>query len=417
MTAYAAIDFGTSNSAVFVGNHADGQLVALEQGKESMPTAVFFNAEERSIVFGRQAIGEYQAAYPGRLMRSLKSLLGSELMRDTTLINGKAVAYRDILAHFLSHLKQLAEAEAGVELKQLVLGRPVFFVDDDPLRDADAQNTLADIARSVGYSDVQFQYEPIAAALDFESQLTRETLVLVADIGGGTSDFSLIRLGPERAKLKDRSADVLANGGVHLAGTDFDQQLSLAAVMPALGLGGLTRNGKPIPAHLYFELATWHRINLLYAPQTLAAAAAMRTIFRDQLAHTRLMRVLREREGHRLAGAVEAAKVEVALHGVADIDLGFVEDALRAQLDAAQLQQALATAVGKIADAARRTVSDAGVTPQAVEAIYFTGGSTGLAALRAAIAADFPNARRVAGEPFASVAKGLGRHARTLFLA
>lgn len=417
MPAYAAIDFGTSNSAVFVGAGDTETLVTLEQGKHTMPTAVFFNAEERSIVFGRQAIAEYQAAYPGRLMRSLKSLLGSELMRETTLINGKAVAYKDILAHFLTHLKQTAEQQCGQELRQLVLGRPVFFVDDDPVRDADAESTLADIAKSVGYTDVQFQYEPIAAALDYESQLTRETLVLVADIGGGTSDFSLIRLGPERAKLKDRSADVLANGGVHIAGTDFDQQLSLATVMPTLGLGGITRNGKPIPAHLYFELATWHRINLLYVPQTLAAAEAMRTIFKDERAHTRLMRVLREREGHRLAGEVEAAKVTVAETSKAEIDLGFVEEDLSASLDATQLQQALATALSKIAEAAQRTVRDACVAPQAVEAIYFTGGSTGLQGLRAAIAEGFPNARIVIGEQFASVAKGLGVHARNLFSA
>ena len=413
--AYAAIDFGTSNSAVFVGDQAQGQLVALEQGKSTMPTAVFFNAEERSIVFGRQAVSEYQAAYPGRLMRSLKSLLGSELMRETTLINGKAVAYRDILAHFLTHLKQTAEQQCGRELQQLVLGRPVFFVDDDPVRDADAQNTLADIARSVGYTDVQFQYEPIAAALDYESQLTRETLVLVADIGGGTSDFSLIRLGPERAKLKDRSADVLANGGVHIAGTDFDQQLSITAVMPALGLGGLTRNGKPIPAHLYFELATWHRINLLYVPQTLAAAEAMRTIFKDERAHTRLMRVLREREGHRLAGEVEAAKVAVAETGTALIDMGFVEENLNAPLNATQLQQALAQGLSKIAQVAQRTVADAGLKPSDVQALYFTGGSTGLVGLRAAIAEGFPQAEIVVGEAFASVAKGLGVHARNLF--
>ncbi len=415
MPAYAAIDFGTSNSAVFIGGGPEPALVALEEGRQTMPTAVFFNAEERSIVFGRQAIAEYQAAYPGRLMRSLKSLLGSELMRETTLINGKAVAYRDILAYFLTHLKQTAEQQSGCELQQLVLGRPVFFVDDDPLRDADAQNTLADIAKSVGYSEVQFQYEPIAAALDFESQLSAEKLVLVADIGGGTSDFSLIRLGPERARLKDRSADVLANGGVHIAGTDFDQQLSLATVMPTLGLGGITRNGKPIPVHLYFELATWHRINLLYVPQTLAAAEAMRTIFRDERAHARLMRVLREREGHRLAGEVEAAKVTVAETGTALIDMGVVEADLQTSLDAAQLQQALAQALSKIAQAAQQTVRDAGLKPDAVQAIYFTGGSTGLAGLRAAIAEGFPQAEIVVGESFASVAKGLGVHAHKLF--
>lgn len=410
---YAAIDFGTSNSAVFVGEGE--RLAVLEQDKNTMPTAVFFNAENNNVVFGRQAIAEYQAAYPGRLMRSLKSLLGSDLMRETTLINGKAVTYWSILAHFLTHLKQRAEAQSGNDLTQLVLGRPVFFVDDDSARDAEAQDTLAKIAQSVGFREVHFQYEPIAAALDFEGQLSRETLVLVADIGGGTSDFTLIRLGPQRARRLDRGSDVLANGGIHIAGTDFDQQLSLATVMPQLGYGGMTRDEKPIPAHLYFELATWHRINLLYAPQALASAEAMRTLFKDPQAHARLMRVLREREGHRLAGEVEKAKVTVAQSGHADINLGFVQEELLVSLSAHQLERALLPAFGKIANTAHSTIRAAGIQPEMVEAIYFTGGSTGMPALRTEIAKGFSNARIVIGEQFASVANGLGVHAKKIF--
>ncbi len=417
MTPYAAIDFGTSNSAVSIGNGQTLSLIPLEQERLTLPTAVFFNAEENSIVFGRQAISEYQEAYPGRLMRSMKSLLGSNLMGETTLVNGRAVAYRDIIGHFLGHLKRRAEAHIGAPLHRLVLGRPVFFVDDDPVRDAEAEACLAQIAKSLGYSEVHFQYEPIAAALDFERQLTRERLVLVADIGGGTSDFSLIRLGPELAKKIDRSGDVLANGGVHLAGTDFDQQLSLASVMPYLGYGGETRNGKPIPAHIYFELATWHRINTLYAPQALAAADALRTIFKNGDDHVRLMRALRNREGHRLAGLVEAAKVTVAEHGVASIDLSCIEAALQAPLAASDLEVALAPALRKIAEAAHRTVRDAGLKAEDVDALYFTGGSTGLHSLRAVIAQGFERAELVIGDPFASVAKGLGVHAQKLFAA
>ena len=417
MLTYAAIDFGTSNSAVFTDtpDAQDDGLVPLEGGRKTLPTAVFFNAEERSVAFGRQAIAEYQSAYPGRLMRSLKSLLGSELMRDSTLVNGKPIAYRDIISQFMAHLKQKAETHCGTALNQLVLGRPVFFVDDDPARDADAQKTLAEIAHDLGFIDVHFQYEPIAAALDFETRLQREALVLVADIGGGTSDFSLIRLGPQHARRLDRSADVLANGGVHVAGTDFDQQLSLATVMPLLGLGGMTRSGKPIPAKVYFELATWHRINLLYTPQALAAAEALRTLFADAEAHARLMRVLRQREGHRLLGAVEDAKVAVANSGRSALALDFAQAGLVTTLNATQLYQALQAGLQKISRAAVQTVRDAGVAPNAVDAIYFTGGSTGLGGLRAVIAESFPSAELVVGEPFSSVAKGLGVYARRLF--
>lgn len=411
---FAAIDFGTSNSAVWVGGNRSG-LVALEDGKVTMPTAVFFNAEERSVCFGRQALREYQAAYPGRLLRSLKSLLGSDLMQEGTLINGKVIAYRDILAQFLSALKRRAESESGVALTQLMLGRPVFFIDDDPARDTQAQGCLAEIAQSVGFTDVQFQLEPIAAALDYESSLQQEALVLVADIGGGTSDFSLIRLGPDLAAKSERSADILANGGVHVAGTDFDQLLSLASVMPLLGYGTNTRAGRTMPAQIYFELATWHRIHALYAPKPMAAAADLRNLFADPTPHQRLMQVLKEREGHRIAGVVEQAKLTVAEADQAMMDLGFIEAGLSACLTAEQAAQSLAAALGRISAAARQTVADAGVAPEAVQAVYFTGGSTGLPALRAAIAAHFPAARVVRGEAFASVATGLGLHARRVF--
>jgi len=415
MRAYTAIDFGTSNSAVCVGSGTHSTLVALEQGRETLPTAVFYNADEQTTVFGRQAIDEYQAGYSGRLMRSLKSLLGSELLKETTLINNKPVAYREIIATFLAHLHAAAVAQNERAAEHLVLGRPVRFVDDSDERDQLAESTLADIARETGFGEVHFQYEPIAAAMDYERQLDREALVLVADIGGGTSDFSLIRLGPERAQHHDRSADVLANCGVHIAGTDFDQQLSLASAMPLLGLGHASPSGKPVPVHTYFELATWHRINFLYAPRALSEAQTLRTFFTDAHLHERLMRVLREREGHRIAGLIEHAKVAVADGGVTSLDFGFIESGLQAEISADDLQRAVRQSVARIVEAAVQAARNAGVTPAAVDAIYFTGGSTGLRSLREAIAAAFPGSAQVSGDRLASVARGLGVYASRLF--
>jgi len=412
---YAAIDFGTSNSAVSLGHNGSQRLVPLEQGRETLPTAIFFNAEESRISYGRQAMAEYQAGYAGRLMRSLKSLLGSELITETTLVNGRPLAYRDIIGHFLNHLKQQAEAAAGTEIRQLVLGRPVHFVDDDAKRDRQAEAMLAEIARDVGFDEPRFQFEPIAAALDYEAQLQRETLVLIADIGGGTSDFSLVRLGPDLRSRLDRSGDVLASTGVHLAGTDFDQQLSLRAAMPQLGLGHHGKTGKPVPAQIYFELATWHKINFLYAPRELVQADTLRTFYADERYHQRLMKVLREREGHRIAGAVEDAKVAVAAGGETALDLSFLESELAVPVSEAQLVAATANAQARIADTAVEAVRQAGLQAEQVQAIYFTGGSTGLRGLREAIAAGFPKAETVLGDPFASVARGLGVHAGKLF--
>jgi hypothetical chaperone protein len=240
---FVAIDFGTSNSAVALPmGTAAVRLVELEPGHPTMPTAVFYRADtpaqqlEAERLYGRAAVAAYVEGIDGRLMRSMKSILGSTLLDQSTDIGaGRAVRYRDVVTGYLRQLKQRAEAAAGHAVDRAVLGRPVFFVDDEPARDAQAQTALRTAAQQVGFRDVQFQYEPIAAALDYESRVTREQRVLVADIGGGTSDFSIVRVGPARRGRAERRDDILANHGVHKAGTDFDRHVELAAILPQLG--------------------------------------------------------------------------------------------------------------------------------------------------------------------------------------
>jgi hypothetical chaperone protein len=311
--------------------------------------------------------------------------------------------------------KRTAEAAAGTELTRVVLGRPVHFVDDNPERDQLAEITLQEVAEAVGFRDVRFQYEPIAAALDYERTLDRDTVVLVADIGGGTSDFSVVRLGPGRARNLDRSNDVLANGGVHIAGTDFDQYLSLRSAMTCLGLGAPGRNGKQVPSQIYFELSTWHQINFLYTRKALASAQTLDIFYDQPVHHQRLMKVLREREGHRIAGLVEDAKVAVADGGATRLELGFIEDALGIDIDGALLSRSITPGIAKIVQTALATVDDAGLEAEQIDAIYFTGGSTGIRALRDALSAAFTRAETVNGDPFASVARGLGVYAGRLF--
>ena len=190
------IDFGTSNSTVGWLRPGMETLIALEDDKITLPSVVFFNMEERRPVYGRLALHEYLEGYEGRLMRSLKSLLGSKLIKHDTSVLGTAMPFKDLLGLFIGQLKQRAETAAGREFEEVVLGRPVFFVDDDELADQEAENTLVDVARAIGFKDVSFQYEPIAAAFDYESTIEKEELVLIVDIGGGTSDFSLVRLSP-----------------------------------------------------------------------------------------------------------------------------------------------------------------------------------------------------------------------------
>ena len=401
------IDFGTSNSTVGWLRPGAPTLLTLEAGKPTLPSAVFFNADEESTHFGRDALAEYLEGYEGRLMRALKSLLGSSLMDGSTEVGGRALPFKDLLASFIGELKTRAEAQAGRSFDQAVFGRPVHFVDDNETADRRAQDTLEAIARQVGFKDVSFQFEPIGAALHYEAGLDREELVLIADIGGGTADFSLVRLSPERARRVDRREDLLGNAGLHVGGTDFDRALSLEAVMPLLGYRGLMKSGAEIPSNLFFQLATWHTINFAYTRQ---AFADFQHIYRDAAARReldRLARLIGQREGHWLALQVEQAKIDLSTADTTLLHLDRLEAGLAHGISREDFAQATRSLVERVAATVGGLLDQAGVAREQVDTLYFTGGASGVPQLRARIASELPQARSVEGDLFGSIGAGL----------
>ena len=405
------IDFGTSNSAMAVRQGSGrARLLALEGTATGLPTALFFNTEDQRTHFGRDAIEQYLSGTEGRLMRSLKSLLGSALLQDKTVVHNSAVSYQDIIALFLQMLAQQARSALGGLPERVLLGRPVHFVDDNPERDQQAQAALQQAAHDAGFGEVSFQLEPIAAALDYEQRISQESLVLVVDIGGGTSDFTVVRLGPQRAGKADRSGDVLATTGVHIGGTDFDRKLSQARVMPLLGLGHIGPHGREVPSKVFHDLSTWHLIQWLYAPQALREAQALRSDYRQPALHARLMAVLQQRLGHRVAEAVEQAKIGVSAQGhAAPVRLEWLEPNLQALLSPDEMEHDLQALLAQVVACARACLQLAGVPAQGrgVDAIYLTGGSSALRSLRRALALAFPDTPQVEGDLFGGVASGL----------
>ena len=420
--AACGIDFGTSNSTA--GWCRPGQtagaslLLPLEDGKLTLPSVVFFHAEDEHVSYGRAGLADYLAGHEGRLMRSLKSLLGTSMIDDHTEVAGRALPFRALLAQFIGELKRRAERAAGQPFTRAVLGRPVFFVDDDAKADQQAENTLAEIAHSVGLKDIAFQYEPIAAAFDYESQIPAgagEQLVLVVDIGGGTSDFALVRLGPDRARKIERRDDILASGGVHIGGTDFDKYLSLASVMPTLGLGSRLQGGLEIPSAQFFNLATWHTINLAYTKKSWTQIAELHrsALERDKL--ERLQNLVRERAGHWLAMQVETAKIALSDAAQSSMDLGRIAPGETLTLQRADFDAAIRGLVGKVEATVSALLSDAGIRAEQVDTVFFTGGSSGVPLLRAQIAALLPLAKAVEGDRFGSIGAGLALDAARKF--
>ena len=415
MSKACGVDFGTSNSTVGCYRPDHPVLLPLEDGKSTLPSVVFFNADDNAVRFGRAALADYLAGHEGRLMRSLKSLLGTSLIDGQTEVQGRVLPFRELLAQFVRELKRRAEQTAGQPFTQAVFGRPVHFVDDDAQADRLAQSTLLEVARSAGFTDVAFQYEPIAAAFDYESGIEREELVLVADIGGGTSDFSLVRLAPARAGKSERRDDILATGGVHIGGTDFDKYLSLTCAMPFLGLGTRLNNDKEVPSSVYFNLATWHTINFAY---TQKVWRELQDVYRDAVARDKLARLLKlieQRDGHWLALQVEEGKIALSDQDVAQLHLERLAPDLVLQLQRATFDAAIAHLVAGVERTVSQLLCDAGVAAGAVDTVFFTGGSSSVPLLRKKIAALLPTARRVEGDLFGSIGTGLALDAARKF--
>ena len=406
------IDFGTSNSTVGWLRPGQDSLLPLEDGKITLPSVIFFNTEERRPVYGRLALHEYLEGYEGRLMRSLKSLLGSKLLKSETTVLGSALPFKELLGFFIGELKNRAERLAERSFEEVVLGRPVFFVDDDAAADQEAQNTLVAVAHKLGFKEVSFQYEPIAAAFDYESGLDREELVLIVDIGGGTSDFSLVRLAPERHQLAERQDDILATGGVHIGGTDFDKQLSLAGVMPLFGYGSRMKSDAFMPTSYHLNLATWHTINALYAQKTQLALQNMRYDIVDATGIDRLFGLIEQRAGHWLAMQVEDSKIALSEQDARAIDLSRVEPGLVAELTRPLFEDAIEPLLERIRASLTQLLADAGIAAEQVDTLFFTGGSSGVPALRQSVAAMLPNARSVEGNTFGSIGSGLAIEAK-----
>ncbi|WP_026790978.1 Hsp70 family protein [Pleomorphomonas oryzae] len=405
--AAAGLDFGTSNTTLGVVTGGRADMVRLEDDEETLPSATFYH-QDGSISVGRAAIAAYVGGEHGRLMRALKSVLGSALMDETTLVGRSRVKFRDVLKRYLSEVKKRGEAAAGAPLTHLVHGRPVHFVDGNAEADRLAEATLYAIAHDLGFKEVSFQYEPIAASLDYEQQLSHEELALIADIGGGTSDFSIVRLGPERAKKAERASDVLANDGVRIGGTDFDRHLNLGTVMPLLGFRSkLARGELDVPSVYYHDLSTWSAINRLYEPRIHRELIDLEKRAAEPHLIHRLMRVVDDERGHTLAIEVEAAKIAVAENGAVTVPFDWLEKGLFTHIDHASLvgyTGDLASRIGARVDAC---LAAAGVTASDIDAVFLTGGSTRLEHVRAAILAAVPEARVVTGNVFGSVGTGL----------
>lgn len=407
----AGIDFGTTNSSAAISDGGVPRMVDLEGGHDTIPTALFFPEKSSAVYFGRDAKQKYtDGDLDGRFMRSIKRILGSDIMRGATIINGRPVKFEAIIGHFLQHLKKKIDAAAGESVESVVMGRPVHFRDNDPAGDARAQDELERIARAAGFRDISFQFEPIAAAFAHEQGLKSEKLAFVADIGGGTSDFTVIRLSPTRAVNLNRADDVLANTGVRIGGNDFDKALSMKAFMPCFGKGTEYKaydKNITVASSPYISLSTWSRVNEVYNYKTLNMVRGYTVWGLEPEKLKRLYEIIERRLGHKNLDYVESAKMTLSSQSDVSVRLDFLSDAPIINATRDVFENAIQPDMTKIEAAVQECVARAGIKNTDIELVILTGGSTEIPYVCHVMQSNFPNAEISASNKLASVGLGL----------
>ncbi len=414
------IDFGTSNSTCAFLDGDNAQLIPLEGDSTTLPSAMFFGADGH-IYFGKKAFVAYLDGEEGRFMRGLKSILGTSLMKERTLINRKSLDFVQIITIYIHHIKACAEQYIGSQIKDVVIGRPVHFHDNNPEADAQSEQTLQQISESIGFENISFQYEPIAAAFAHEKTLQKEQLALVVDLGGGTSDFTVIRLSPQSHAQANRSHDIFSTSGVRIGGTNFDQKLSMRSFMPHLGLGSTYASEMdaskilPIPPAVYHQLSDWPQVHF---GQTKKAIRETKALIRTAADPEKMKKLLALQEaglGHALLQAAEQTKISLTKNDsvtadFSDVDLGFDVTVSRTEFE-----EAIHVLILGISTSMDECIASAGVEKDAIGLVILTGGSSELPIVNQLVTNKFPSAKISNDNKFGSVGLGLAYNTKYAF--
>ncbi|EMK0359032.1 TPA: molecular chaperone [Klebsiella aerogenes] len=448
---FIGFDYGTANCSVAVMQDNAPRLLTLENGSPLLPSmlcaptreavsewlyrhhnvpadgaenqallrrAINYNRDEdievlgNSVQFGLASLHQYvddpEEVY---FVKSPKSFLGANGLKPQ-----QVALFEDLVCAMMLHIKQQAQSQLSEQITQAVIGRPINFQGlggDDA--NTQAQGILERAATRAGFNDVVFQFEPVAAGLDFEATLNDEKRVLVVDIGGGTTDCSLLLMGPQWRQKADRQDSLLGHSGCRIGGNDLDIALAFKCLMPLLGMGGETEKGIALPV-----LPWWNAVAINDVPaQSDFYSAANGRMLNDLLRDARdadkvalLLKVWRQRLSYRLVRSAEESKIALSAQPDFNAELPFISDELATAISQQGLEEALNQPLARIMEQVKLALESSHETP---DVIYLTGGSARSPLIKKALAAQLPGIPIAGGDDFGSVTAGLARWAQVVF--
>jgi hypothetical chaperone protein len=413
------IDFGTSNSAVTIWNATTRTLVRDPRIAGVDASFLYFpkSSGRSSPVLGNAAKLRYvEDEMRGRFFQAIKTILPFASFTET-LIDNQSYTIEDLISIFLQHLKKRADAVTGQDVKRVVLGRPAVF-SVEAAEDEMAEERLRRAAQLAGFTEIHFQYEPIAAAFAYESRITQPERVLVGDFGGGTSDFTVVQLDPARQGLTDRMGDILATGGLPVAGNKYDAATMWHKVTPRFGRGATYDSwGKQleVPDSLYRTICQWDQIVFLRNAKKLDLLWRLTGLSNDPPAFERFQALITENQGFALFQVIEAAKIALTTKVTAPIVFNHPRIPIDLRLTRSEFNKNSADLTAQITGYLDTFLAQAQLKPADIETVFLTGGTSLIRSLRAEFVTRFGEGKLRDGEEFTSVADGLALSAPLFF--
>ncbi|EKS1205738.1 molecular chaperone [Escherichia coli] len=448
---FIGFDYGTANCSVAVMQDGAPRMLMMENGSSLLPSmlsaptreavsewlyrhhqvpatgdetqallrrAMNYNRDEdievlgNSVQFGLASLKQYiddpEEVY---FVKSPKSFLGASGLKPQ-----QVAVFEDLVCSMMLHIRQQAQSQLQETIEQAVIGRPINFqgLGSDEAN-TQAVGILQRAAQRAGFRDVVFQYEPVAAGLDFEASLSEEKRVLVVDIGGGTTDCSVLLMGPQWRTRHDREQSMLGHSGCRVGGNDLDIALAFKSLMPLLGMGGETEKGIALPI-----LPWWNAVAINDVPaQTDFYSSANGRLLRDLARDARdaekvslLYKVWQQRLSYRLVRSAEESKIALSESAQIDTHLPFISDTLATAISQDGLEAALNQPLTRILEQVQLALENSSEKP---DVIYLTGGSARSPLIKKALAEQLPGIPVAGGDDFGSVTAGLARWAQVVF--
>lgn len=406
------IDFGTTNSALSIYNEENKEII----DTISIPSLIYFTEAKSFIdgeshIIGEKAIEAYlNDGMKGRFIKSIKQILSRSTFTETRIHNKRYTA-ADLVTLILKDLKAKADKIIGEDCKKAIIGRPVFFDDDNTQKDTLAQSRLKKAAENAGFTEVRFQFEPIGAAFAYEKTINKKERVLVADLGGGTTDFTYLILDPDKVGSKDRKNDMIASGGIYVGGDSLDSAFMWEKGTPYFGKNTMyeATPGKVlnVPKSLFANICTWDKMNFFNGLKIQKEIENYYFYSNNDPKFKNLITLVENNLGYSLFRSIEKTKIELSDQPVSNFSYSNMGIEINEEIPLSHYNSIIEKDVNRIEAYLNQFMETYNINAAEIDCLFLTGGTSMVSAIQNLFKSKFPHIPLNSGDNFKSVAKGL----------